>query len=336
MTPASPERQALHAFLAAHRRLLLTTHVNPDGDGLGSEVAFAMWMAAAGKEVCILNDSPVPPAFGFLAEFHPIELFEPEAAERRFDRADALVVLDTGNRARIGRLAPLLDRHVIPVAVVDHHVTHEGFGRVNLIEPEASSTGEIVYDLIRESDGAITPPIAEALYVALITDTGTFRFSNTDTHAHRMAAELLTYGLDPQKIHAQVYSHASPGRLRFWGEVLSAMEVIADGRIVVLDAAPEQFEKHGLVGADTESLVDIPRAIAGVDVVALFSEVERGKVKVSLRSNGRVKVDQVVTRLGGGGHPHAAGVSLQGTREEARARLLPDLVRLVSAPVGAA
>jgi phosphoesterase RecJ-like protein len=336
MTPDPGARRALHDFVEKHRRILLTTHVNPDGDGIGSEVAMALWLRARGAQVRVLNDSVVPTAFLFLTREQTVESWEPDLAERRFDEADALVVLDTSNRQRIGRLAPLLDRHAIAIAIVDHHASHaQGFGQVNVIEPEASSTGEILYDLIREAGDPITPSIAEALYVALMTDTGSFRYSNTDSHAHRMAADLLARGLDPQRIHAQVHAHASAGRLRFFGEVLSAMELVEDGRVVVLEAAPDQFQRHGLVGSDTEGLVDMPRSIAGVDVVALFSEVEPGKVKVSLRSTGRVEVDQVCTRLGGGGHRHAAGVLLRGSREEARARVLPELARIVGAPTPA-
>ena len=327
----SPERAALHEFIARHRCFLLTTHINPDGDGLGSEVAAALWLAALGKTTRIVNDSILPPAFAFLARHAAFEAFEPEAAERRLTECDAVMVLDTSNRQRIGRLAPLLDRHAIPVAVVDHHVTHaRGFGAVNVIEPQASATGAILFDLIREGGGTITPAIAEALYVALMTDTGSFRYSNTDPHAHRMAAELLAYGLDPQRLHSQVHAHASAGRLRFFGEVLSTLELIADGRLVVLDASPEQFQRHGLIGADTDGLVDLPRSIAGVEAVALFSEVEPGKVKVSLRSTGRVAIDQVCSRLGGGGHIHAAGVLLRGTRQDARARIVPEIERLIA------
>jgi bifunctional oligoribonuclease and PAP phosphatase NrnA len=332
VTVTSPDRAALHQFLARHHHLLLTTHINPDGDGLGSEVAMALWLEAAGHEVKILNDSPVPSAFRFLAEHHPIEDFDEARAERRLEEADALIVLDTSNRQRIGRLSPLLDRHVIPTAVVDHHVSHAGFGTVNVIEPQAAAAGQIVYELIRESGGTVTPAIAEALYVALMTDTGSFRYSNTDAIAHRMAGELLGHGLDPQRLHLLVYAHASPDRLRFFGEVLSRLEVLQGGRLIVLDAAPEQFERHGLVGADTDGLVDLPRNIEGVDVVALFSEVEPGKVKVSLRSNGRVAVDGIVSRLGGGGHPHAAGALVRGTHADVRARVIPELTTLVAEP----
>ena len=332
MKPATPDRAAFHEFLARHRRFLLTTHINPDGDGLGSEAAMALWLGAGGRSARIVNDSVLPPAFAFLARHATFETFEAELAERRFTESDALIVLDTSNRQRVGRLAPLIDRHPIPVAVVDHHVSHaRGFGQVNVIEPEASATGEILYDLIRESGAAITPEIAEALYVALMTDTGSFRYSNTDPHAHRMAAELLTHGLDPQRLHSQVHSHASAERLRFFGEVLSGLELLSDGRLVVLEATPEQFQRHGLVGADTDGLVDLPRTVAGVEAVALFSEVEPGKVKVSLRSTGRVGIDQVCSRLGGGGHVHAAGVLLRGTRAQARERILPELDRLIAA-----
>lgn len=332
MTRVSPQRAAFHEFVARHRHFLLTTHINPDGDGLGSEVALALWLRGQGKVVHVLNDSVVPAAFVFLTQDQPMEVFEPGLAEERFTAAEALIVLDTSNRQRIGRLGPLLDRHAIPIAVVDHHVSHaNGFGHVNVIEPEASATGEILFDLIHEAGSTLTPAIGEALYVALMTDTGSFRFSNTDSHAHRMAAELLALGLDPQRLHAQVHSHASAARLRFFGEILARLEMLDEGRIVVLEASPEQFQRHGLQGADTDGLVDMPRNIAGVDVVALFSEVEPGKVKVSLRSTGRVAIDQICTRYGGGGHPHAAGVLLRGSREEARGRILPELTRLIEA-----
>jgi bifunctional oligoribonuclease and PAP phosphatase NrnA len=330
VTGPTPEHQAFHEFLRRHARFLLTTHVNPDGDGLGSEAAMALWLGAMGKSVAILNDSPVPDAFDFLTRHVPMESFDAGTADQRFTEADALIVLDTSNRQRIGRVAPLLDQYPIPVAVVDHHVTHaRGFGQVNVIEAGASATGEIVFDLIRESSIGITHDIAEALYVALMTDTGSFRFSNTDTHAHRMAAELLSHGLEPQRLHSMVHNRASAGRLRFFGEVLSALELQCDGKLVILEASPEQFHKHGLVGADTDGLVDFPRSIAGAEVVVLFSEVEPGKVKVSMRSTGRVSVDAVAGSLGGGGHAHAAGVLLRGTRAQARGRILPGLERLI-------
>jgi phosphoesterase RecJ-like protein len=324
-------RRAFHEVVQRYPRFLLTTHVNPDGDALGSEAALALYLRARGKQVRVLNDSLVPPNFAFLGRWVAFEPYEAELAEQRFGEADVLVVLDTGNRQRIGRLAQHIDRHIVHVVVIDHHVSHDGFGQLNLVEPEASATGEILYELLRGEPDALTPEIAECLYVALMTDTGSFRFSNTDATAHHMAAELLRLGVDPQRVHAQVFAHASAGRLRFFGEVLAGMSVAGEGRLVVLEAEPEQFERHGLVGADTEGLVDMPRGIAGVEAVVLVSEVEPGKVKVSMRSNGRVEVDGLAARLGGGGHAHAAGALVRGARAEVRARVVAELERLVAA-----
>ncbi len=331
MSGSTPERRAFHEFVDRHRRFLLTSHVNPDGDSLGSEVAMARWLRSRGKDVRVLNDSPVPAAFVFLQRLYPLEVFAPERAQQALASVDAVIVLDVSSRQRIGRLDSLLEPLPLPIAVVDHHVPHAGrFGEVSVIEPEASATGEIVYDLIRESGSELDPALAEALYVALMTDTGSFRYSNTDSHAHRMAADLLGHGLEPERIHAQVTSLASAARLRFFGEVLSALELAEDGRVVVLDAAPEQFRRHGLTGADTEGLVDMPRSIVGVEAVVLFSEAEAGKVKVSLRSTGRIAVDGIAIGLGGGGHPHAAGATVADTREHARAHVLSELHRLVA------
>ncbi len=327
MSVISPQRAALYAFVARHQRFLLTTHVNPDGDAIGSEVGFARWLKAQGKQVRILNDSPTPSAFEWLAADDPIEVYTEELAETRFAEADALVVLDTGNKQRIGRLHLHLDRHVIDIAIVDHHVTHDGFGSVNLIQPELAATAVLVYEIARESGIAIDRVSAEALYVGLATDTGYFRYSNTDARCHHMAADLVQLGVDPQASSSRISATAPVGRLRFFGEALAALQILENGKLVVLEASPEMFARHGLHGADTEGLVDMPRVIAGVEAVALFSEVETGKVKVSLRSTGRVNIDQICSRLGGGGHPHAAGVMLHGPRESAKEKVLPELAK---------
>ncbi len=338
MSRSAADRAALHAFVDRHQAFLLTTHVNPDGDAIGSEVAFARWLRSRGKRARILNDSPTPAAFTWLVGEDPIEAYDEALCETRFSEADALVVLDTGNRQRIGRLARHLDLHPIAIAVVDHHVTHDGFGQVNVIEPELASASSVVYELLREGGWTPDRHAAEALYVGLATDTGYFRYSNTDATALRMAAALVEAGVDPHESSMRVSATLPPSRLRFFGEVLAALEVLEGGRVVVIEASPEQFARHGLVGSDTEGLVDMPRSIAGVEVVALFSELEPGRVTVSLRSTGRVNIDQVCARLGGGGHPHAAGVQLRATRAEARARILPEVARLVAtldaAPAG--
>jgi phosphoesterase RecJ-like protein len=331
MNDRTAARAALHAFVARHPSFLLTTHVNPDGDAIGSEVATARWLRSKGKRARILNDSPTPAAFTWLTAEDPIEVYDEALAETRFSEAAALLVLDTGNKQRIGRLARHLDLHPIAIAIVDHHVTHDGFGQVNVIEPGLASAASLAFELMSE-DGWVPDRIAaEALYVGLSTDTGNFRYSNTDARAHRMAASLIEAGVDPHDLSMRVSATLAPGRLRFFGEVLAALQMLEEGRLAVIEATPEQFAKHGLSGPDTEGLVDMPRTIAGVEVVALFSEVVPGHIKVSLRSTGRVSIDQVCARLGGGGHPHAAGVQLKGSREQVRERILPELAKLLAA-----
>ena len=328
-TPATPQRALLHQFIARHERFLLTTHINPDGDAIGSEVAFARMLRALGKVVHVLNDSPTPPAFTWLGLEAPVEVYSEALAETRFAEANALVVLDTSNQQRIGRLANHIARHAIAVAIVDHHVTHDGFGEVNVIEPACAATAVLVYELMLEAGVDPDPVTADALFVGLATDTGHFRYSNTDARALRVAAALVEHGVDAAEVSARVSQSAPPGRLRCFGEALAVLEMRHGGQLVVIEVGPEQFQRHGLVGADTEGLVDMPRIIAGVEAVALFSEVEPGKVKVSLRSTGRVIVDGVCSRLGGGGHPHAAGVQMRGTREQVKARIVPELERLL-------
>ena len=328
--PASPARADLHAFLARHQRFLLTTHINPDGDAIGSEVAFARFLRAMGKSVRVLNDSPTPHAFGWLAADVPVEVYSELLAEECFAEADALVVLDTGNKQRIGKVGDHLSRHASAVAVVDHHATHDGFGQINVIEPSCAAAAVLVYELMHEASVPIDTFTADALYVGLATDTGHFRYSNTDARALRMAADLVGIGVDVSAVTSRVHQTAPAGRLRFFGEALAALEVRHGGQLVVLEVGPEQFERHQLVGADTEGLVDMPRMIEGVEAVALFSEVEPSKVKVSLRSTGRVEIDSVCSRWGGGGHRHAAGVQMRGSREAAKAKILPDLERLLS------
>ena len=199
-----------------------------------------------------------------------------------------------------------------------------------VIEPEMAATTSLVYELMRERGHTPDALSAEALYVGLSTDTGNFRYSNTDVKAHQMAADLVAAGVQPQQTYERVHATAPAGRLRFFGEALAGLVMLDEGRLAVLEVTPEQFARHGLIGADTEGLVDMPRVIQGVEVVALFSEVDPGKVKVSLRSTGRVSIDQVCVRLGGGGHEHAAGVQMRGSREDAKARILPELAKLLA------
>ena len=313
---------AFDAVVRDRQRFVLTTHVNPDGDGLGSEVALALHLQSLGKDVTILNDGRVPGNFDYLTRDVPIETFTPERAEQVFARAQVLVVLDMQNKERLGRLAPYAERPGLTVVILDHHVGDAAFGQVNVVAPEKAATGELIYDLINREPGRLTKPMAEALYTALVTDTGSFRHSNTDPDVHTMAAHLLSLGIESALIQSRIHQHRHVDRLRFIGHLLQELKSTEDGTIAWFEVTPDLFARYQVDGTDTEGLVDFPRTVPGVEAVLLLTDLGDGQVKASLRSSGRVDVNAVARALGGGGHRFAAGATVKGTLPEARARIV--------------
>ena len=321
---------AFDAVVRDKQRFVLSTHVNPDGDGLGSEVALALHLKALGKDVTIFNDGRVPGNFDYLTKHVAIETFSPERAEQVFAGADVLVVLDMQNKERLGRVAPYADRKGLTVVILDHHVGDAAFGHVNVVAPEKAATGELIYDLVNRVPGRLTAPMAEALYTALVTDTGSFRHSNTDPDVHTMAAHLLTLGIESALIQSRIHQHRHIGRLRFIGHLLEHLQSSEDGTIAWFEVTPDLFERYQVDGTDTEGLVDFPRTVPGVEAVLLLTDLGDGQVKASLRSSGRVDVNAVARAMGGGGHRFAAGVTLPGTLPEARAHIVSALAAAVA------
>ena len=321
--------EAFDEVVRTKNHFALTTHVNPDGDGLGSEVALALYLVSLGKSVRILNDGRYPPNFEYLHRHYPIETFTPEFAEQVFASAEVLVVLDMQNPDRLGRLLPYLGRSGL-VVVIDHHVGKPPFGDVQIVHPEAAATGELIYDFIRRDPQRLTRPIAEALYTSLVTDTGSFRHSNTDADAHSMAAHLMSLGIEAAVIQAMIHQHRHADRLRFLGHLLQELRMSEDGKIAWFEVLRELFPRYQVSGSDLEGLVDFPRTVPGVEVVMLLTEQSNGTVKVSLRSAGFVDVNRVVGLFGGGGHRFAAGATVTGTMAEAREKLLTEIRRAIA------
>jgi phosphoesterase RecJ-like protein len=326
-SPAAPlaDWKPLEKLIVGKQRFVLTTHMNPDGDGLGSEVALALHLASRGKDVTVLNDGAVPPNFDFLARLFPMEPFDETWAREVMDAADAVILLDTAVRPRLGRVAPLLSRDGLEIVILDHHLGEPKFGTLAIVVPQACAAGELVYDFVRRQPGGITRPIAEALYTALVTDTGSFRFSNTDPEAHAMAAHLVAAGASPEPLHAVIYQHRHAGRVRFQGDVWSRLSLTEDGRVAWMEVDRATMHKFGVDSTDTEGLVDFPRNIRGVEAVALLSETTNGELKVSLRSTGRVNVERVAASFGGGGHRAAAGATIAGPLAAGRERVVAAL-----------
>jgi phosphoesterase RecJ-like protein len=314
--------RALAAALVPGRRVCLTTHVNPDGDGLGSEAGLAHLLRDRGIEAVITNPTPTPPRFEFLFEDLPGVDCTREAI-RELRRADTIVVLDISDLGRLGMLGDTVRDRGVPVACVDHHVS-EGVlpSGPRYLDPGAAATGELIFELAVANGWTLTQEAARGLYVAILTDTGGFRFSNTRPRTLRVAAELLEAGVDPEQIYLEVYARAPEGRPRLFAEALQTLVVEPDYGLAWVTVPPGAIERLGVSSDDLEGVVEFPRSIEGVRMALLFREVSQGRVKVSLRSVGDVDVAAFSKRFGGGGHTKAAGLALPGSLAEVQATVL--------------
>lgn len=326
---AVPEsrRPALAAVLAAlesARSIVLTTHVNADGDGAGSEAALGAWLAARGKRVTIVNPTPLPPTYLHLIP-EPVGLAEAGTVEamRATRDGDLLVVLDTSERKRMGRLADLVDE--LPTVVIDHHPPGETtVSATGIQDPSASATGELVFDLLQiaEPEGEWPPVVAEAIYTAIVTDTGSFRFSNTSPRAHAIAGEMLRRGVDPEDVYRRLFATVSLRRIALLRSALERLEADTDARVSWISLPRSILEPLNATSEDMEGIVEYARSIEGTEVALLFRELPDGSTKVSLRSNGPTDVNRIARQFGGGGHMKAAGALIPRPLEEARALVL--------------
>lgn len=318
-TPAArvPAVKAVRNALLAARRAVLTTHLNADGDGAGSEAALLSWMRANGSEAWIVNPTPFPDSYRFLVEDESWIL---EAGSRgardACDEADLAVVLDTGEVPRIGRVRSLIRE--LSTAVIDHHQpSDQPIGGVSLRDPEACATGELVYDILTATNGPWTRAALEGMYIAILTDTGSFRFTNATPGSHRVIADLIERGVDPEAMYAAAYGASPLRKLRLMERALATLELDEEAGVAWMIVPSEAMEELGATPEDLEGMVDVPRGVAGVQVGLLFRLMTTGDVKVSLRSNGPVDVNELARRFGGGGHIKASGAVVAGPMKEA-------------------
>ncbi len=322
----APDRiEAARAFAAAvapGQRVCLTTHVNPDGDGLGSEAGLAHLLREHGVEAVITNPTPTPPRFGFLLEDLP-GVDRTAEAVKELRRADLIVVLDIGDLGRLGMLGQTVRDRGVPVACIDHHVSSGVLPPgPRYLDPGAAATGELIFELAVANGWPLQEPSARGLYVAILTDTGGFRFSNTRPRTLRVAAELLEAGVDPEEIYLEVYARAPEGRPRLFAEALQTLVVEPEHGLAWVTVPPGAIERLGVSSDDLDGVVEFPRSIEGVRMALLFREVSQGRVKVSLRSVGDVDVAAFAKRFGGGGHTKAAGLALAGSMAEVQSTVL--------------
>jgi phosphoesterase RecJ-like protein len=285
---------------------LLTTHKDPDADGLGSMLALGKALMAADKDVVLLTDAPVPTPYNRLKGADRI--VQRLDSERHFDAA---VALDCSELERMGALSRHFETRKILINI-DHHETNSFFGDLNLVDISSSSTGELVFQIIKRGGFSFDPDIAENIFAAIQTDTGSFRYANTSSACLRIAAEMLEQGAKPWELSLRVMDGCNLARLRLLEMALGTLEFYHRGKIGMMTLFMETFGKAGAGVADSERFVDYPRFVSGVELAVLIRQTGEDDYKFSLRSNSRLNAAQLAARFGGGGHARAAGLEVHG------------------------
>jgi phosphoesterase RecJ-like protein len=303
-----------------HQRFLLTTHIRPDGDGLGSMLALEEVLRQQGKEVQMVIASTFPPRYRFLDSETRIQQFSPPGDLWR--QAEVVMVLDTGTYNQLGTFGPFLRSLPAVKLVIDHHRTQDELGAMRLVDITAEATGRLIFEAIEALGVPLPATAANALFVALAMDTGWFRHSNATATTFALAEKLVVAGARPDLLYDRLFEENSLARLKLTGLVLERLRVTAGGHVAYTEIRRSDYQTTGATPQDTEDLVNYTRSLAGVEVGLLFMEQPRGGVKVSFRSRARVDVSSLAEQFGGGGHRLASGAVLEVPLEEARARIL--------------
>ncbi len=302
--------EAIAKELRDNKRFLLTTHVNPDGDAIGSLGALALVLEDLGKEVVAYCQDEIPGFLRFLPYSERIVREIP--GPNGFDVA---VVLDCGELDRIGNAAEALQQ-VEKIIHIDHHSSSDDFGQLNLVRPECSSTAEILYEIFQAIPASLSSEAAENIYTAILTDTGSFRFANTTARALDIAAEMVALGVAPDKIASEVYDSMSPERLQLLALSLNTLTLWANGRLATMQVSRRMLEETKTSVMDTDGFVNYPRGINTAEMAIFFREMDSGKVNVSLRSRGGLNVAEFARNYDGGGHHNAAAFRAEGSLTE--------------------
>lgn len=314
-------RTVLERVLAA-RRVVLTTHVHADGDGTGSEAAVAAWLEAIGVRVSIVNPTPFPEMYRFLLH-RPDVVAELEGGEgeARLCEAELVLVLDTSEAKRVAPLAPLLEP--ARTVVVDHHPPGPAMvGGFGVQDPAASATGELVYDLMTLADGPWPAESVLGIYVALVSDTGSFRYGNTTPRVHAVAAELMGRGVDPEEVYRRLFATAPRRRLDLLREALGGLHTDPELPLAWMVVSHETASRLGATPEDFDGLIEHVRSIEGTEVAVLLRGTPEGETKISFRSNGEADVNRIAREFGGGGHVKAAGALVPGAPREVAPRVV--------------
>ena len=311
-------------MLREQQRFAILSHVRPDGDALGSQLALALSLKELGKTVRVWNEDGMLEKYSFVPGANLLS--KPPSAP---EDVDVALALDTAIQNRLGNTLPAIRAAKIWINI-DHHPSNPGYGDIVYIDPTSPATGQIIFELIKSQNLPLTRQIAENLYVAISTDTGSFQYPNTTAHTFEIAAELVRAGVDVGRVSQQLYENFPRRRSELLRELLATMRFEAGGRVASFSLSLSLARQLGVLPEDTEGLIDHLRAIRGVIVAVFFEELPDGKVRVSMRSKSEdVDVRTICQKFGGGGHILAAGARVRGTLPEVRAKILEAICHVI-------
>ncbi|MBV9130454.1 MAG: bifunctional oligoribonuclease/PAP phosphatase NrnA [Verrucomicrobia bacterium] len=306
-------------------RIVILSHVRPDCDAIGSQLALALSLQKLGKEISAWNEDGLPESYRFLKKSDLIHLPPSEAEE--FDLA---IALDTASQARLGTALRAV-RHAKLWINIDHHASNPGYGDLVYIDTIAPATGQIVYEFLRSEDFPLIPSAADALYAAISTDTGSFRYANVIARTFEIAAELMKSGVNAAAIAKKLYESYPKRRVQLLGEILPQVTFDADDQIASMSLTKETKQRLKIQPDDIDGLIDYVRSVETVVVAIFFEELPEDRVRLSMRSkDDRVDVNKICSEFGGGGHPGAAGARVRGNLEEVRSKVLKRVFHEIS------
>ncbi len=302
-----------------YKVFLITTHQNLEGDALGSEISFYNLLKKLGKSAIMVNQDPVPREYAFLKGSRDIKRYQ-HNMRLKFD---CIVMLDCSDKFRCGRVADLFISGQ-PVINIDHHISNDKFGDINWVLPTASSVSEMIYRLYKIMHTRIDVDTARALYVGILTDTGSFRYVNTTSFTHKATAELLKFNLDVSKIYRNIYESISFSDIALLPKILLTLGRNASGKIITFKVRQKLLKGRRIDFDLSENVLSFGRLIAGCEVCVLFKEEpdKTGQIRVNLRSQGKVDVNCIARFFGGGGHKTASGCTIKGDIEDVKRRVL--------------
>lgn len=309
-------------LIQKNKVFLIAAHHNPDADAIASCLAMALLLKMLGKKVIVANEDDVPTWLKFLPQSNMIK----KASTVKPMAYDVAIVLDCGDKARIGGVEKLLCKEK-PLINIDHHVTNDRFGQVNLIVPKASSTCEIVYDLIKVFKVDINKSLATLLYAGIMTDTGSFRYENTSARVHDICAHLMSFGLHAQELYERLYVGMPVADMKLFAKVIHEAELLQDGRVYCVTLSQNSSATFSKTFDLKDKLFGFLRSVEGIEVVVILTEINSKETRINLRSQGDFNVADLASKFNGGGHVKAAGAKIYAGLKTAKEQILKAIAK---------